>query len=57
MEPEAPNSVSQRRLKIAIVLVLAAMIALAAWAWWIPNRVFDPWLEMFRRWMDRMNFA
>jgi hypothetical protein len=52
MDSESPPN--NRKLKVAIGIVLVLMIALAAWAWWIPNRVFDPWLDSAIRWLDRI---
>jgi ferric-dicitrate binding protein FerR (iron transport regulator) len=46
-----PGVRKRRRWWRAILLVLAAMIALAAWAWWIPNGVFNPWLAKARLWL------
>lgn len=54
MQPEPhPNAGKNRRYKFGIFLVLLAMISLAAWAWWIPNRVFDPWVETVNGWLRR----
>jgi hypothetical protein len=48
------NERKRRRYIAAILLVLLAMVALAAWAWWIPNRVFDPWLSQVMRLLERL---
>lgn len=44
-----PSALRNRRYRIGILLVLLAMVALAAWGWWIPHGVFDPWVETLRK--------
>ena len=54
-EPQ-PDPLAGRRKRywIAIILVIIAMIALAMWAWWIPYRVFDPWITAAWGWLGRI---
>jgi hypothetical protein len=54
VEPDAPPPSRQRGVRFAIFVVLVAMVALAAWAWWIPNRVFDPWIAQVLQWVAQV---
>jgi uncharacterized ion transporter superfamily protein YfcC len=57
VQPEFdPSAGRNRRWRIAILLVLAAMVALAAWAWWIPNGVFDRWIEAAKERLEGIRY-
>jgi hypothetical protein len=47
-EPD-PTAGRNRGYWIGITLVVCAMVALAVWAWWLPNGVFDPWIAKVKQ--------
>ncbi|MBW3623288.1 MAG: hypothetical protein KY468_07755 [Armatimonadetes bacterium] len=46
MQPDSdPRAGQNKWYWIGILVVLAMMVLLAAWAWWIPGGAFAPWIK------------